>query len=195
MSLTLITPPADEPVALADAKAFLRVEHTADDALIEEFLAAARRRYDGREGQLGRALVTQTWELRLDAFPAGEIEVPLPPLQSIDSVSFVAPGGTSMSLTEGTDFRADTYSEPGRISPIDGWPKTADRLNAVTIQFTAGYGAPADVPHQLKTAILQTVATWYDTSRASVVVDMGRPRAVPQTGDDLARDFKVAWVF
>ena len=195
MSLTLVTPPSAEPVALADAKAFLRVEHSADDALIEEFLVAARRRYDGRDGMLGRALVTQVWQMRLDTFPAGEIEVPLPPLQSIDSVSYEAEDGTTAALTEGTDFRVDSWSAPGRIVPVNGWPKTAKVPGAVTIEFTAGYGGPADVPNQLTTAILQTIGTWYDTSRSSVVVDMGRPRTVPQTGDDLARDFKVAWEF
>jgi len=77
MSLTLNTPPAAEPVTLADAKAHLKVDSTDDDALIASLITAARAR---AEWHTGRALVTQSWTLWLDAWPQrGIIEIDVRP--------------------------------------------------------------------------------------------------------------------
>src|SRR5450631_4735333 len=62
----VISPPALEPLSLADAKLHLKVDTTADDALIESLIRACRfhieRLYD-------IALITQTLQLNLDYFP------------------------------------------------------------------------------------------------------------------------------
>ncbi|HEY0282981.1 MAG TPA: head-tail connector protein, partial [Rhizomicrobium sp.] len=84
MSLTLVTPPAAEPVTLAEAKAHLKVDTSADDALITSLIVAARAR---AEWHSGCAFVTQSWTLWLDAWPRnGLVEIPLPPLQSVTQV-------------------------------------------------------------------------------------------------------------
>ena len=44
MSAILLIPPSAEPWSVADAKAFLRVEHGDDDAIITALIAAARAR-------------------------------------------------------------------------------------------------------------------------------------------------------
>jgi uncharacterized phiE125 gp8 family phage protein len=195
MSLTRITAPSEPVVTLSAVKEFLRVDNTADDATIEHLLTAAERRYDAPDGLLGRALVTQTWELRRDTFPSGAIEVPLPPLQSVASVTYEARDGSIKTLAAGTDYRVDTYSEPGRIVPVASWPRTADVPSAVVVEFVAGFGDAGAVPYQIQTAIMQTVASWFDTSRASVAMDGGRPREVPHAGDDLAREYRIEWGF
>jgi hypothetical protein len=63
MSLQLNTPPATEPVTLAQAKAWLKVETDDEDALIAALIPAARAR---AEWHTGRAFVTQGWTLWLD---------------------------------------------------------------------------------------------------------------------------------
>ena len=47
---------------------------------------------------MGRALLTQTWDMYLDEFPcAGEIIIPLSPLQSVTSVSYVDQHGATQT--------------------------------------------------------------------------------------------------
>ncbi len=84
MSLQLNTPPAEEPVTLAQAKAWLKVETDDEDALIAALIPAARAR---AEWHTGRAFVTQHWTLWLDGLGDGYIEIPLAPLVSVESVT------------------------------------------------------------------------------------------------------------
>ena len=55
MPLQLVTPPAEEPVSLAEARLHLRVDFTDDDALITSLIAAARQ---AAETLTGRQFVT-----------------------------------------------------------------------------------------------------------------------------------------
>src|SRR5829696_8666709 len=81
MSAILLTRPAVEPVTLADAKAYLRVEHSDDDAVISALIAGARSHI---EAQTRRALITQTWRFVRDAWPRdGRIAVVPSPLRQI----------------------------------------------------------------------------------------------------------------
>src|SRR5204863_7116583 len=100
MSLQLITPPAIEPVTLAEAKAHLKVDTADDDALIAAQIAAARA---SAEWHLGRALITQSWIQWRDCWPAdGIIELSLPPLQSVASVTTYARDNTPTMPDPGT---------------------------------------------------------------------------------------------
>jgi hypothetical protein len=46
------------------------------------------------------------------------------------------------------------------------WPSTAARINAVTIEFHAGYAAGA-VPEGIQLWILQAAAYWYENPYAN----------------------------
>lgn len=155
MPLELTSPPALEPVTLAEAKAHLKIDTDADDALIERLIAAARAR---AEWHTGRAFVTQSWILWLDAWPA-VIELPLPPLQSVASVTTYNCADLARILSP-----SDYTVANGRIALKDGRAPPTDlrRLNAVAIAFTAGYGAAADVPAPLRVAILALIAFLYE---------------------------------
>ena len=158
MSLTLVTPPAAEPVTLAEAKAHLKVDTTADDALITSLIVAARAR---AEWHTGRAIVTQSWTLWLDAWPqSGLVEIPLPPLQSVTQVKVYAQGDTP-SVLDSSVYQVDAASAPARLLRKSEPPANLRAVNAVEIAFTAGYGGASAVPQPVKQAILQIVADLY----------------------------------
>jgi len=162
MPLTLTTPPALEPLTLAEAKAHLKVDISDDDALITAMIAAARAR---AEWHTGRAAITQGWTLHLDAWPqSGTIEIPLPPLQSVASVTTYA-RDDSATVMSASLYTVDAASAPARLALKIGVPPPANlrRVNAVAVAFTAGYGdAEADVPPLLKEAILELIAFLYE---------------------------------
>ena len=135
-----------------------------DDALIASFVQAAINELDGIDGWLGRALVTQTWQLVLDTFPACAIRLPLPPLQSVDSISYIDGDGASQTL-DPADYRVFAPdSDPGRVEPAYGlsWPAVRGQSGAVTITYTCGYGDPADVPELIRTYIRLRVGQYYE---------------------------------
>ncbi len=162
MPLTLTTPPALEPVALADAKAHLKIDTSDEDALVTAMITAARAR---AEWHTGRALITQGWTLHLDAWPVfGTIEIPLPPLQSVVSVTTYA-RDDSATVMSPLLYTVDAASAPARLALKTGVPPPAGlrRVNGLAIAFTAGYGdAASDVPALLKQAILELVAFLYE---------------------------------
>jgi uncharacterized phiE125 gp8 family phage protein len=162
MSLELLTPPATEPVTLSDAKAHLKVDVTDDDALITRLLTAARAR---AEWHTGRALITQSWRLWRDAWPcSGIVEIPLPPLQSVASVTTYALDDSATVLDPAT-YQVDAASSPARLALKANVvpPINTRAMNAVAIEFTAGYGDDAsDVPAPIVEAILEIVAFLYE---------------------------------
>ena len=155
MTLTVKTPPADEPVTLSEAKDHLRVDGSDHDSQVTAVITAARER---AERYLGRALVTQTLELRLDAFPAA-IDLPRPPVQSVASIKYIDSDGDEQTL-DSADYKVD--AEGARIIPTDDWPHTLDTVNAVTVEYTAGYGDPEDVPEAIKQGILVHAERMFD---------------------------------
>jgi uncharacterized phiE125 gp8 family phage protein len=177
MSLEFITPPAIEPVTLEEAKAHLKVDTSDDDDLIARNIAAARVRI---ELHLGRALITQSWIQWLDCWPAnGIIEVSLPPLQSVTSITTYAPDNTPTVLDPAT-YQVDAVSQPARIIfPCSfGVPALPDfvpglrRANSIAVAFTAGYGdAATDVPAPIIEAILELIAFSYE-NRGEAEADM-----------------------
>lgn len=82
MRLKLKTAPAKEPTTLDEAKSHLRVDGADDNALIGALITTARQL---AERETKRAFITQTWRMYLDK-AEGEIEIPKPPLQSVESI-------------------------------------------------------------------------------------------------------------
>jgi uncharacterized phiE125 gp8 family phage protein len=179
MTATLITPPAIEPVSLAEAKAHLRVDGDDEDALIAATVSAARLHV---EQATRRALIAQGWRIWMDAWPVSRVvELPLAPLISVDAVSVFDAAGDAEELDPAT-YEVDTVSVPGRIR-LKGSPPAPEReMNGIAIDVTAGYGEEAGaVPAPLRQAIFQLAAHWYE-NRSAVTYD--RAQGIAPLGVD-----------
>jgi uncharacterized phiE125 gp8 family phage protein len=161
MSSILLTPPAAEPVALPDAKAYLRVAIDDDDAVIAALIATARSHI---EAQTRRALITQTWRLIRDGWPPdGRIAVMPVPLRSVVAARIYDAGGSTHAIDTGI-FVADKTAAPAVLSSVP-WTLTEPGRAAagIEIDVEVGYGgAPANVPESLRQALLLLVAHWYE---------------------------------
>lgn len=164
MNLTRITAPATPPISLADAKVHLRVPSgdSSKDTLINALIDAVTSHYDGWTGVLGRAMVTQTWDVVLDAFPAGAIQIPLTPLQSVTSVKYLDTAGVEQTV-DSNNYYVDTLSPDGWVVPDSdfSWPSTMAAVNAVAVRCVVGYGAAAAVPAAIRQAMLIRIGTLF----------------------------------
>lgn len=162
MSLQRIEGPDEEPLTLDELKAHLRVIHRNEDALIEGYLQAARELV---EKLTGAALITQRWQLRLDAFRPC-IDVWLFPVQRIEKIEYIN------STNERTEFDLDQArllaDKPARIVPVHGerWPATLTVPGAVQITLKAGWEDPEAVPMPFRQAILLLAGHWYANREA-----------------------------
>src|SRR5690606_3123378 len=81
----LLAGPAEEPVSLAETRAFLKVDDTAEDALITTLMGAARMHV---EGVTGRALLAQSWRVVLDAWPDnGQVRLTVTPFMAVTGIA------------------------------------------------------------------------------------------------------------
>jgi len=161
MALTLTSGPAEEPVTVAEAKALLRIDGSAEDILIASLIVTSRLHV---ETALGLALITQGWRLTLDVWPdGGVVRFPLRPIQSITSVTVKDVAGTPTTVTA-EDYLLDGLAVRPRLIARDGkWPAPGLRANGIDIQFAAGIGdEPEDIPQPIRHAILLLVAHWYE---------------------------------
>ena len=168
MGLTLIATPGVEPVTLAEAKLHLRVDAADDDTLIAALIVAARNQAESRTG---RALVTQQWRLDLDRFPVDTIDLPMPPLQSVESITYLDHDGVRQTLAA-SEYTVISNETPGVVLPAYGksWPSCRVAPGSVQISFTAGYGGAAvAVPQAIKQWMLLQVGHGF-ANRESVNV-------------------------
>jgi uncharacterized phiE125 gp8 family phage protein len=172
VGLSLKTAPTVEPVTMNDlASVHLRVDGPLENALIANAITAARQWV---EGETGRVLLTQTWELRFARFCGPWIELPKPPLIAVTSVTYLDSTGVRQTWDPtlwSFSAPAGERAERGRLFPIPYgiWPVALDFPDSIIVTFTAGYGPAAIyVPAALKQAVLLQTADFYQHREATI---------------------------
>lgn len=164
----VITGPEVEPIDRDDiAKLNLKLDDgTTEDALLDIIIQAAR---EDIEQKTGRSLITQEREIKLDYFPCYDsIYITHGPVQTVDAVKYFDSDDEEQTLDDDL-YWVDTHSTVARVVIKNSWPSTKTRPNAVTVEYTAGYGDSAtDVPGPLKSACLIATA-WLYENRDQVV--------------------------
>jgi uncharacterized phiE125 gp8 family phage protein len=160
------TAPGSEPVSTADIKAQLRIDHTNEDTYLDSLVSAAR---ENIENIVKRKFIQQTITLTCDDFPAGNWELPFPPIVAVTQVAYRDSAGDSQTLTVPTLRNANNPNMSQVLEePSTGWPAVDDEAGAVTLTITAGYGTTAtNVPGGIRLAIKQLAAHWYNYREAA----------------------------
>lgn len=202
--MRVITPPAVEPITLAEVKVQqgILTDDTVGDALITRRIKEARQ---FAEKYMQRAIITQTLEVQLNEFYCpdekyhirklqyrGIIKLPFPNLLSIVSVKYIDIDGVEQTMSSG-DYTLDLASLVGSVRPVYGteWPTPRDEINAVRIRYTCGYGpAATDVPEEIKEALHLIVGhmTNYQQNAESGGLT---PTRIPFAARDLLDHYKV----
>lgn len=186
MMLTRIAYPAPLLLSLDEAKLHLRIDHEGHDLILPGLIEAAQTSI---EQDTGRAILPQTWELRLPAFEP-RIELPWPRIRltagAITSLSYVDAGGTTRTLSAGTGYQVEEGEPALLLPPYDGaWPDTKGVPNAVTIRYECGsWSTPPQVDESLKLAVIYRLMVAYqpdlrDTLESSIRALIG-PYRIPR---------------
>lgn len=147
----LVTAASSDPVTTAEARAYCRIDGTADDAALALLIPVATEYVQERCGQqLIQATLLETW----DCWPC-EFELDRYPVVSVSTVKYYDADGTLTTISS-SNYHVDTYSRPPRIVPVSSytWPEHQDgRPSAIEVTYVAGYSSSATVPAKIKTAI------------------------------------------
>lgn len=163
MDIELITAPTKTEIlaliSVAKIKAEQRFFDPSEDVLFEDFIEQAFNWFDGPHGWLRRAVLPQQWTLYLTDFPrravlptfpypfladgSTPIEIPMPPLKSIQEIAY-RDSDNAWNVVDSAVYEVITpENEFGRATLAIGqeWPLLVPRERAVRVKFTCGYDA------------------------------------------------------
>ena len=165
--------PADIPVTLAQLRDHMRIitdpstspETSPDDTKLQLCGDVATR---AAEDYTETYFYTRTVTCRRDEFER-VMYLPVWPVQSVDAVKYNDADSVEQTIAS-SNYKVDTNSQPARIVFNDSFdfPSTDEKINAVTVEVTAGYGEQSDIPDAIKGAILLHAGTLFE-HRESVI--------------------------
>ena len=199
--------PADVPLTLAEAKGQLKLEpnFTDDDALITTIVDGVTSQ---AQNYVQRQFMQATWQLYLDSWadldnPAlismnpkdltgNYLALPYNPVASVTSVKYQDTNNATQTLDPSL-YQIDILSAPARIRFIGTLPALFATVNAVVIEYVAGYGGAgattsqqqAAVPTKYKMWIKMHLGTFYQ-NRQTVI--SGRMEDISQYSLNLLQD-------
>lgn len=171
--IAILQPPAALAIPLGEIKRHLGLTDSEHDTDLLGMIAAATNlliRWTGR------ALITTQYRFTLPAFRRHgcewPIELPFPPLIVSEAqplvIKYRDPAGVEQTLSDYQLIRSAEVPAAIRPGINQGWPPIqADRVDAVVIDYYAGYGADDEtVPPEAKQWLKLVVRHWYDNPSA-----------------------------
>jgi len=156
--ISIVSAPAN-PITVADVKSYAQIDYTSDDALIGRLATQAR---EWVEAYTRRKLGQHQLALRLDEFPKKGIELPFPPLVSVDSITYLDTDGATQTLSASA-YRVDAVDvdKAARIVESYGntWPGIRQTTGSVVVTFTCGWSS---IPQTVLNAVYDYTRALYD---------------------------------
>lgn len=157
--LTLLAPPEDEPLTVAEAKAFLRIEHDDEDAVIVAAIAAARA---SAEEYLRVLLLPQTYSYEFEEL-THIVKLPVGPARSVEQFDSYDRNGNATAIDAGK-YRL-TIDGHGLVLP------NIPKGHSFAVEFIAGLVANAeDVPAPIKQGMLHHIAAMLENRHGTTAL-------------------------
>jgi len=186
MNHLIKTPPAVEPVTLAEMRQHLGIMQAADtsrDNIITGRIISARQ---WCEHYTRTAFITQTLTGYAVDFPyrcqtnhAINLKTPL---QSVSSVKYIDVSGVLQTL-DPLLYIVDLVTASIVPAYNSTWPDVRCQINSVQVEYVSGYGLAVAVPESIKDAIRFVVGQWevFQSSMEGVM----RPFTIPNAAKQL----------
>lgn len=178
---SVIVEPTLEPVTVDELKVFAHIDGNDEDATLAGFIKAARV---ASEQHMGRALIHQTIDMKMDYWPSENIKLPMPPLVSITKVAILDEDDVE------TEYSSNNYftiagGGAGRLvlKKSVTAPTNASRdYGGYLIRYVAGYGAvAANIPQ----TIIESIKLWASSIYETRIMDPKKPPPEAKLGLDL----------
>lgn len=177
--LVIHTEPASEPITLAEAKAYLRIDSSGDDALINSLIVAARKLC---EEHMQRAIITQTLQLFIDTteeidqplwegmrtgpylnYHKNYIDLPMPTVTAVTHIKTYDDSDSSTTFAS-SNYYLDNARQPARVVLRTGstFPTALRVANAIEVKYVTGYANANSVPAPIKFSIYQVLTYLYE---------------------------------
>lgn len=196
-ALVVKTAPTDEPITPEELRQWMREHRSEGDAELTGLIQAAREQL---EIETRRAYMKTVYTLKLKRFWTGVLELPRPPLLSVDEIRYVDSDGnsqtTSVFSTE-TRWRSSPFGAVF-LAKDQEWPSVegAAHVLEVEIDFTAGYSSGNTAAQRTALpwrflAALRQLAVHYADNREVVGPDNVRYLEIPRGITDLVAGLRV----
>ena len=157
----VITDIVTEPVSVAEAKLYCKVQDMADDALFPVLITSARRMLEKYTmTSFAEKTLHATW---VEVPRTNYVELPYGPVISIDLIYRIDHEGNEEELVLNSDYYV--MGDQDAIIKVTSY-RTSGMVyvNSIRCEYKAGYGnaATETLPQELKLAILKQVATDYE---------------------------------
>ena len=156
MDFKLITPPAEMPVSIDEARTAARANGTDNDQEIQSRVNALT---EEAEHIIGQAIINRTYRATLASFP-DTIVLPAAPVASVNEITYFDADGAEQTLPIDSYF----LNAKGVIerTPGTSWPVTQERSNAVKVDVVVGHGADSSsAPAAFKGYILAKTREYF----------------------------------
>lgn len=191
-TVKVIAEPEQEPVTLAEARDWCRIDDTNSDWVLLLLIRAMR---EHAENLTGRAFCSRTLRLYLSGWPldcnlGARIELPHPPLRmvgspsvAVESFNYIDTDGVLQTLAPSDYVVHDEY-EPGFIVPAWDvyWPTIRSVPDALQITYYVGYASTSAIPRSVRLWMAARIATLFET-REQLVVG-GNVQPLPRSFED-----------
>jgi uncharacterized phiE125 gp8 family phage protein len=172
---TALTPTPVGPVLLGALRDHVRVLDSSQDAILIRYADAAGEQL---EADARRVLLTTAVVEYYDVWPwdaAACVQLHRAPVASVDAIKYYDPDDV-LQTWDSANYDTDLVNEPARIVVAENAalssPNVDQRLNAVQIEYTAGYGTTIDdLPPLAVVAMLKYAAHQYDSRDLDTVTD------------------------